>query len=61
MVFVNHIKCYSLVRLFIVSGKWSYKVSSKLNVLRIYGTVRPKGNMCKWYVETVFLVKLEAE
>jgi len=29
--------------------------------LRIYGTVRPKGNMCKQYVETIFFVKLEAE
>jgi hypothetical protein len=23
--------------------------------------VRPEGNMCKWYVESIFLVKLEAE
>jgi hypothetical protein len=32
-----------------------------LNLLRIYGTVRPKGNMYKWYVETILVVKLEAE
>ena len=37
------------------------EVPSRLNLLRIYATVRPKGNMCKWYVDTISLVKLEAE
>jgi hypothetical protein len=37
------------------------EVSSRLNLLRIYGAVRPNGNMYKWCAETIFLVKLEAE
>jgi hypothetical protein len=65
MVFANHINCYGLARLFIVTGMVlsdhnPNSVPSRLNLL-IYGTVRPKGNMYKWYVETIFLVKLEAE